>query len=272
MPIQISPYALYFAVFAFVGYAANADVVSETLQTAMSDCVSLNAGRIGSPIPDVASWATVVGSTASVSFSLIQLTGANGQSNFQAAVIAKTEDLLIATLEESGFKESRPLAIKTVEYCMPFAWSAAASKLETQKHSPCPDDTDYKKSIQTIQSTDEELKTIYGSYAKEVRKTALWIIGSNVSSAFPDIFFYGTKDFPRIEATDGAEGLDAALLAFSGHSISDLYPFVSSAISAANSMKGSKPTRVEKIKSDLVCLTNWLEIYPTKEIAQLTTK
>ena len=217
MSLRVNSCSMFFASAIFFGDASFADAVSESLQKAMRDCVSMNANRIGSPISDTESWARFVGSVTSISFSFVNLAGLDGHPDIQSALIAKTTQLLITELEQRGFKSFRGQAIDAVEYCVPFSLQAASNEVERQAVAVCPDDTDYRTSVENITATEAELASEYGKYASDIRRNELYSIRIHFYTAFPEVFNYGEEDdYPKLGKSEDAAELDSQLSTIAG--------------------------------------------------------
>ena len=269
MSLRVSILSISFVSALFFGGTTYADAVDESLERAMHDCVSVNADRIGSPLPDIESWASFAALNASLSFSLVQISGLDGHPDIQSALEAKTEQFLIQALEERGLKNFRGQVIETVEYCLPFAIVAAAEETIKQANAACPDDTGYRGSVEIVLATDAALKSKYGKNASAIRRTAVSGFWFDIGGPFPEVFSYGSESYPRIGVDGGNSLLDGRLMSIRGKPLSDLGPLVSSALGAASQYRGAEQDRVAVIERQLLCLKDRLDIYPADEISKL---
>lgn len=280
MPLRAKIVSIFVVSEIFFGGAAFADAVDESLKKAMHDCVSVNADRIGSPFSDIESWASLASLMTSLSFSLINISGIDDHPDIQSALEAKTEQFLIQALEERGLKNFRGQVIETVEYCLPFAIVAAAEETIRQANAACPDDTNYRGSVEIVLATDAALKSKYGKYVSDVRRTAVSGFWFDIVGPFPEVFAYGSESYPRIGTDGGDSLLDGRLMDIGGKietevleatsaPFSDIGPLVSSAMEAASQYRGAEQVRVAIIERQLLCLKDRLDIYPADEISKL---
>lgn len=267
-----SKFLVILAYFMLVAGWSKADAVSDRLKAAMEDCVSVNADRLGSPVQDTKFWAKIIGSHTAVAFSLVPLLGYEGYPDLQSAVSARTTEFLIKSLEEKGFKGFRGQAMETVNYCLPFALVAASDELQAQASRPCPDDTDYKSTIKDLGSTESELRARWGSYWKEPLDRAGFTVRVQFLVAFPDLYYFGGKDHPKFDASASGDNLNAALTPFSSQDVIGTASQIEPALIAARDYQGPEKDRVKKIESQLLCLQDWIDIYPTDDIARLIQK
>ena len=200
---------------------------------------------------------------------MVQLFGNEDHPDFQSAIAARTTDLLMNLLQEKGFRGFRAQVIETVDYCLPIALASAAEEVKTQASNLCPDNTDYKATIDDLGSTEDELRARYGSYWSKILGQSAFKIRINILTAFPELFYFGDKDHPKFAATESSDVLNAILMLFAEQDISKIASQVEPALTAAREYQGPEMDRVENIKGQLLCLQDWMDIYPTDDIARL---
>lgn len=248
---------------------ANADSVSDSLEHAMRECVAINAATIGSPVADIKLWSEVVAAATALSYSNVTIMSLNDGKIYPDAIKERTGEILISILEEKGFKDFRGQVLKTLDFCIPSAVSAAALELRRQQTSPCPDDTDYRNAVNKIKSSDHELKEKYGDSPADLRSDAILSVDLSLLVAFPEIFSYRKEaDYPEFSGTEYAL-LDSALTKISISGIKESRVAIDEALSSIGMIEGSKPERVSVLQRKLTCIKDWLDIYPSEEISNL---
>lgn len=253
-----------------LGTEVRADAVTDRMKGAMADCVVTNVSRIGAPIEDARIWSDVVAAFTAVSFSMVKLFGTGDYANIEEAMVARTRDTLISSLEDRGFTGFRSQAIETIQHCMPFALAAASGELMRQEDAVCPDDTDYVNSVEIITASEVDLRRQYGDRSERVRGLSLFQINLITLGAFPEIFRYGQDDYPAFEGGGSIKKLHDALSAIELEKMGLARPLVDVAFDGLNDIE-IRTDRIDSLRTELICFKDWLDIYPAAEILELTT-
>lgn len=240
---------------------AAANSSDEAMAEAVRECVLRVAPSAGSPVDDFDLWAQVVSQTTVFSLARIEVVGPGKDSDLIFALSQQTKRTLIATLEEKGFSNFRKTTIATVDACVPEGVKAYSAEIERQRASKCPDMVDYLEYLAILDMSEPELFEKYGDMGETVQDMQPKMINAEIRSAFPQIFFYGQEDYPNLKNPAYSE-LDKLLLDLNLQSPKETENIIQKAITLiVNS--GEKPSqRVQDIKINLECLTNWIEIYP----------
>ena len=240
---------------------AAADRSDDAMAEAVSECVLRVASSVGSPVNDFDLWARVVSQTTVVSLARIEVVGLSKDSDFSFALLQQTKRTLIEALEEKGFSNFRKTTIATVDACVPEGVKAYSAEIERQRASKCPDMVDYLEYLAILDMSEPELFEKYGDMGETVHDMQPKMINVEIRSAFPQIFFYGQEGYPNLKNPAYSE-LDKLLLDLNLQSPKETENIIQRAIFLIGN-SGEKPSqRIQDIKINLECLTNWIEIYP----------
>lgn len=255
------------SLFLFVG-ETRADAVTDSIKEAMADCVMSNSSRIGFPVSDVNQWAKVVASSTSFSFSMIQVVGTENHGGLSEALIARTRETLTSLLEEKGYKGFRSETIETLEYCIPFALVAASDELERQENAFCPDDTGYRDQVEIVTASLTELRNRYGDNAESIRQRSPFMIELQFLE-FSEIFRYGQDEHSAFTGQGAIEQVHAALNDIELENVAQIRPLVDQAMDGLTEV-GEKSERMMSLERELICIKDWLDIYPAAAIARIS--
>lgn len=251
---------LIFILLVSLGVKANADAVSDSLERAMGECVSLNSARIGSPVADPEIWSRLIRLGTVHSLSTVNLFGTDKHEDVLDVMILRTRDLLISLLEDTGIEGFRSKLIETLEYCMPFALIAAVEERERQANKFCPDDTAYVKAVKILTSTEDELYDRFGDKGEE----ALGFANLQVRlkfMVFKETFKYGNDGYPEFTGSGAIRTVHEALTKIDSGNIANIQPFVVQALEGVRNVD-NKSERLVELERELICIQDWLDIFP----------
>lgn len=247
---------------------ARADAVSNSMEEAMADCVMSNISRIGSPVSDENLWAKIVALSTTASYSMVQIFGTEDHGGVKEALIARTRESLIASLEDKGYKGFRSETIETLEYCIPFALVAASDELERQENAFCPDDTGYRDRVEIVTTSLTELRNRYGDNAESIRQRSPFMIELQFLE-FSEIFRYGQDEYPVFTGQGAIEQVHEALNDIDLENVAQIRPLVDQAMDGLAEVE-EKSERMMTLERELICIKDWLDIYPAAAIARIS--
>ncbi|MCV2876586.1 hypothetical protein OE810_10005 [Rhodobacteraceae bacterium XHP0102] len=247
---------------------AKADAVSNSMRDSMQQCTIGYAGNSGAPIQDIQTWSEVVGAATAAAFARVNLFGPNENEDLENVMVTTTTETIINTLERNGYAGFRKQVADTVAACMPGALVVAFDEMASQQTAFCPDDTDYLLSVQIIKMSHDELINKYGANSQAVLRSALFNIELSMVSAFPHITRYGQSDYPSFENEGDLAQLHNSISSIDLKNVFDARPMVDSAVTIIDSLNESSE-RIDALYRELTCFKDWLDVYPTDDIARL---
>lgn len=243
------------------------DAVDEKLKFSMSECVENNYVRFGGTDSQEKFWSKIVSQSLAVSYSFVKILGINQGENLETKLTKGTVRHASNALKSNGFVSYRGKLFDLVDHCLPIAIIEASKEQERQQGRTCPDMTDYLKNIYIVETPITELMSKYGSAAESRKKTGAmkWVFENTLFLDFSKIFWYGTKDgYAPLDKEKYSSILIDALEKLSTKDFEsgvEMKKQVERGLGAI-STDGVVDKKLLRIETDLLCLLDYVEIYP----------